>query len=104
MSRILGNLWLSPDGEVLYCISHNAMADDIVRNRGWMEELFESYENKQISSLDPEPFLERRGWIKHCDRPWYRGWCIPPNTKVTQAQIDKIYELCGEVPEDSDLL
>lgn len=104
MSRILGDFWLSPDGEVHNCISHVGMADDIIRERGWMEELFELYENKQIWSLNPESFLEKKGWIKHCDRPWYHGWCIPLGTKLTQAQIDKIYELSGEVPEDCDLL
>lgn len=104
MSKIIGDFWLSPDGEVFYCNSHNSMADDIVRRRGWMDELFELYDNGKIWAPDPESFLEKKGWIKHCDRPWYHGWCIPPGTKLTQAQIDKIYELCGETPEDSDLL
>lgn len=104
MSKIIGDFWLSPDGEVFYCNSHNSMADDIVRRRGWMDELFELYDNGKIWAPDPESFLEKKGWIKHCDRPWYHGWCIRPGTKLTQAQIDKIYELCGEIPEDSDLL
>lgn len=104
MSKIIGDFWLSPDGEVFYCNFHNSMADDIVRRRGWMDKLFEQFENHQIWAPDPEQFLEKLGWVKHCDRPWYHGWCIPSGTKLTQAQIDKIYELCGEIPEDSDLL
>ena len=73
MSKILGDFWLSPEGEVYYCISHNTMADDIVRERGWMDELFELVDNGEIWALNSESFIEKKGWIKHCDRPWYHG-------------------------------
>ena len=64
------------------------------------QELFKNRE-----SIDFELYLEKIGWIKHCDRPWYYGWEISPfNRGLTQAQINKIYELTGEVFEDENLL
>ena len=53
-------------------------------------------------------FLEQRGWIKYCNHPPEFhipvGWAISNSEKLTQAQIDKIYELTKEVFEDVNLL
>jgi len=96
----LGNGWLSPQGDWYPCNTiHSTIVIALLFSRN-NQELF-----KNRDSIDFEIYLEKIGWIKHHDRPFYYGWSISDfNRGLTQAQINKIYELTGEVFEDENLL
>lgn len=96
----LGNGWLSPQGDWYPCnSSHGTEVIALLFSRN-NQELF-----KNRYSINFELYLKKIGWIKHCDRPWYYGWEISPfNRGITQAQINKIYELTGDVFENENLL
>ena len=83
----LGNGWLSPQEDWYPCnSSHGTEVIALLFSRN-NQELF-----KNRYSINFELYLEKIGWIKHCDRPWYYGWEISPfNRGITQAQINKIY-------------
>jgi hypothetical protein len=91
----MDNCWLSPDGEVYYCDLHSHMAKYLVE---------QFYPDAQMSTdsgmyIGPERYLESKGWIKYVLREWHVGWVFSQYGRRhrTQAQIDKIYELTGEV-------
>ena len=82
--------WLTPDGVVLYCrLNHNLDAESIVEDLNLEEEFVKGSYN------DLDDFLETKGYVK-----WSKyspnGWCIMPSTRLTKAQIEKIYELTGD--------
>lgn len=99
MSKIIGDCWLSPHGDIYYCISHVTKADSIIDEKGLTEEFNESCYFPHV-----EPFLESKGWIKYSTNKIHPDWCFTSRTNLTQAQRDKIYELTGEFFEDENLL
>ncbi|MBQ2600697.1 hypothetical protein II582_05130 [bacterium] len=99
MSKMMSDCWLSPHGDVYYCFSHIAEANNIIDKYGLNDEFAESRYFPHV-----EPFLESKGWIKYSTNRIYPDWCFTQRTHLTQTQIDKIYELTGEVFEDKNLL
>ena len=93
------NCWLSPSGEVYYCINHATKATSIVDKEGLHDEFCKSRYFPNV-----EPFLESKGWIKYSTNKIHPDWCFTSRTNLTQAQRDKIYELTGEFFEDENLL
>ena len=92
------NCWLSPRGDVYYCkLNHIIEAELIVEDLNLMEEFIEG------PCDDLNEFLEMKGYVKWSEKSPL-GWCITSYTRLTQAQIDKIYELTGEVFEDENLI
>lgn len=98
------NCWLSPKGEVYYCEIHTTGAENIVNKLNLTEEFYACMDAGRC--YEKETFLELRGWIKYCKYPWsgHSGWVILSTLKLTQAQIDKIYELTGELVDDGYLI
>jgi len=89
----IGNCWLSPDGEVIYCDHHDCKAWDIIERRFGIH---------PADVKDPSQFLGAKRWIAYHDRPWWVGWWIYYYSEgPTQAQIDKVYELTRYIYDDS---
>lgn len=95
----MSDCWLSPCGDVYYCINHVLEAMNILDEESLHEEFDESH-----YFLNVELFLESKGWIKYSTNRIDPDWCFTSRTHLTQAQIDKIYELTGEFFEDENLL
>ena len=95
----MDNCWLSPEGEVIYCSNHDVKARDLIQER---------YGINKGMVKDPSIYLGLRNWIAYHNRPWWCGWWIyrsyDPNQyyakNPTQAQIDKVYELTGEIYDE----
>jgi hypothetical protein len=85
---------MSPEGEVIYSDHHDRKAWDIIERRFGIH---------PSDVKEPSIFLGAKRWIAYHDRPWWTGWWIYYYSPgPTQAQIDKVYELTGEVyDEDS---
>ncbi len=49
---------------------------------------------KHVIWVNPELFLEERGWMKYINRGDY-GWWIHPKKSPTQAQIDAAFDRTG---------
>ena len=90
----MDNCWMSPEGEVIYSDHHDCKAWDIIERRFGIH---------PSDVKEPSIFLGAKRWIAYHDRPWWTGWWIYYYSPgPTQAQIDKVYELTGEVyDEDS---
>ena len=86
----MNNCWLSPKGEVTYCrLNHIFEAESIVEDLNLETEFVEG------PCHDLDEFLGSKGYVKWSkDSP--NGWCILPGTRLTKAQIEKIYELTGD--------
>lgn len=95
------NCWLSPNADLIRCGSHEDMADKIIKDFGLSGDYVAwcKFSNESCK----EAFLYYKGFVKYCDNLLYHGWVIE-SVKLTQAQIDKIYELTGDVIQDQDLL
>ena len=92
------DLWLSPYGEVIKCDGaggwkHAQKAGEIL-NKRYGCNYFLPY--KQIEWTDE---LEHKGWIRWTSVTGC-GWILRPDVKPTTDQLDKIFELTGEIPED----
>ena len=95
----MDNCWLSLEGEVFYCSNHDKKAWDLVQER---------YGIDKRKIKEPSIYLGARNWIAYHNRPWWRGWWIycshdPSQYYVkdpTQAQINKVYELTGEIYDE----
>ena len=85
--------FLSPDGEVFRGISHDDIADRIIKevykidfgDASLSEGEFQRY-------LEPKKFLVENGWMEYINR-CNVGWWIHPCKNPTQAQIDAVWEL-----------
>lgn len=99
MSKMMSDCWLSPYGDVHVCVDHEEGGNTILDDLG-LNELF----NKSRFFPLVDCFLESLGYVKYSTNQQHPDWCITSNTRLTQAQIDKIYELTGEVFEDKNLL
>lgn len=99
--------FLSPEGDVFYGHvneTHQDIADYIVKTVykiGIVNDDLDIHEFEKYR--DSKRFLVKNGWIEYINR-YHVGWWIDPSRTPTQAQIDKIYELTGEVFEDKNLL
>lgn len=84
----IGNLWLSPEGDLTYCDSHFYAAENIVANR------------YGIKVKNPKDYLLSLGWMLHISRPWGNYWFLDPEfEEPTQAQQNTIFDLTGELFE-----
>jgi hypothetical protein len=87
----MNNCWLSPEGEVIYCINHDAEAWKIIKERFGLS---------PSEVREPSIFLGERGWMAYMNRIWQVGWwCYYYGPDPTQKQIDKIFDLTGELYE-----
>ena len=90
----MNNCWLSPQGEVISCINHYVEAWEIIKER---------FGILPVHVKEPSIFLGERNWMAYHVRPWFVGWWKYEYSKApTQAQVDKIYDLTGEVFELGD--
>lgn len=96
------NCWLSPQGTIYFCCNHIQGAKHIIEECGLTNE-FEEVANGR-TSFSVERFFELKGYIKYSDIKVASGWCIIPGTRLTKAQINKIYELTGEFFDEGCLL
>ena len=88
------NCWLSPEGDVISCINHDCEAWEIIKER---------YGLSPSQVREPSIFLGERNWMAYHARVWSVGWWKYLYSKApTQAQVDKIYELTGDVFELGD--
>jgi hypothetical protein len=88
------NCWLSPEGEVIPCNIHEDEAWKIIKER---------YGVSPTRRIDSSIFLGERNWMAYHVRIWSVGWWKYLYSKApTQAQVDKIYELTGDVFELGD--
>ena len=87
----MGNCWLSPEGEVIFCDNHDMKAWDLIEER---------YGVHRSEVKDPSIFLGEKRWMAYHNRPWQVEWWSYYYSKgPTQAQVDRIYELTGDVVE-----
>ena len=104
MAHIIRGCWLSPTGDVYWCDDEHFIQ---------AKQLVEKFYNDVSSNLseagmpvDVQNILYSKGWIKYVNHSWdpysKSGWYIPlfGRKSRTQAQIDKIYELTGDVVDD----
>ena len=79
----MSDCWVSPQGRFWYCkLSHALEAVKICEEvYSWME------------ILNPEAFLEERGWMKY---KVGHGWLIRPTKRATRKQINAIFEETGD--------
>lgn len=99
--------FLSPEGDVFYGHvneTHQDIADYIVKTVYKIDIVNDDLDIHEFEKYrDSKRFLVENGWIEYINR-CHVGWWIDPNKTPTQAQIDKIYELTGEIFEDKNLL
>ena len=87
--KYMDNCWLSPEGEVIVCDNHDLKARELIKER---------YGIDPSEIPEPSHFLGRKRWMAYHNRPWWVGWWSYYYSKgPTQTQIDRIYELTGEV-------
>lgn len=96
--------FLSPEGDVYYGRTHQDIADYIVKTVYKIDIVNDDLDIDEFEKYrDSKRFLVENGWIEYINR-YHVGWWIDPSKTPTQAQIDKIYELTGEIFEDVNLL
>jgi hypothetical protein len=85
----LGNGWLSPQGDWYPCNTiHSTIVIALLFSRN-NQELF-----KNQNSIDFEIYLEKIGWIKHHDRPFFQisieGLHKLKSTKFTSLRVKSL--------------
>ena len=84
--------WVSPKGEVIACNNHDVKAWKIILER---------FGIRPADVREPSVFLGDKRWIAYNNHPCNVGWWIYYCSEgPTQAQIDKVYELTGDIYDE----
>lgn len=84
--------YLSPSGKVYYGMSHLDIAEGIIAKVYKLTIDTVTTEDEINILLNPERYLEERGWMKYINRNNI-GWWIHPCKNPTKAQIDSVLTL-----------
>ncbi len=91
------DLWVSPYGEVIKCEpgtwKHATTAGKILNER------YGYNLDTDYPELGWDDELEHKGWIRWTSCTGC-GWILRPDVKPTTDQLNKIFELTGEIPDD----
>lgn len=97
LKKEMSDIWLSPYGEIIRCEpgswKHATTAGKILNER------YGHNLNTDYPELGWDDVLEHKGWVRWTSCTGC-GWIFRPDVKPTTDQLDKIYELTGEIPED----
>ena len=97
LKKKMSDIWVSPYGEIIKCEpgswKHAATAGKILNER------YGYNLDTDYPELGWDDELEHKGWIRWTSCTGC-GWILRPDVKPTTEQLNKIYELTGEIPDD----